>query len=89
MRRSRDLGKATLPQPPHRAHRSLLAWGLTFVSYFLLLLRTWDRRKYSRHFLTWSRFLQNGALSERAVLFESIPEHCGVPDETAPPCGME
>jgi len=28
MRRSQEAGKSTLPQPPHRAHPSRLAWGL-------------------------------------------------------------
>jgi len=28
MRRSRELGKSTLPQPPHRTYPSHLAWGL-------------------------------------------------------------
>src|SRR4029077_5911642 len=73
MHRSRELGKATLPRPHHRAHPTHPASGVPPCCVLFLLLRTHDRTKYSQYSLVWLRLLQNGAPSETAIRCERIP----------------
>jgi len=55
-----ELGKSTLPQPPHRADPSHLAWDLPPRCVLSLLLTTRDRTKYS---LIGPQFSDSEALS--------------------------
>jgi hypothetical protein len=89
MRRSRELGKSTLPQPPHRAHPSYPAWGLTSRFALPAVTKNSGPKKIFPIFRHMAGILAKWSAIGAAMRCERISEQLQRTDETPFPFAME